>query len=655
MSRTLALTVSILCGIAAAVSGQQPARFRDGASQLHELKNAFVSALREFAESTSGSYGDEGPRLRSDLDALEQTLLAWDAAIDNYAATLQTLEHTADVHAALGVVYLDRLRVQDALREFDAAARLEPGRADVHEIAAAAYDFADDAPRAVTALEKARERADDDLATLYQLSARYRDTGRPGKALEVETRVAALALGRPAAGVPAAQAFARAGLLRQVAGVAPIFPPQMYAAGFQLLERGQLADGLSALRSAVAKDPLTASGAASPAASAGTRLRHGQLQAAFTALRLSAAPPDAETQRIAGIAYWADEQYDKSIMSLTAAIDLNPSDERARIALADVFVAAGDTPAAERTLREAIAAMPASGQAHYRLGRLYQRQSNTAEAIDQYERAVASAPLIGLDNLFDVIGGLYATQADFDHAALAYRRRVDVNPNYGDAHRKLGEIYALRGVDEAALAEFAIARWLNPRDADASAECAQICLRLDRFAEAARLSREALSLDQSQQKARFVLGTALTRLGDAEGGHRELETFQRQFDDAAARRRRALDVDARVAEATRMSTAGNYSQAAESFQRALDGAPDNLDVEIQLATALEKAGKPGDALAHLTRARTLRPNDAEIHKLAADAYAALGQPDDRQREEALYRSLAEQRKEDRVKQRPLLR
>ena len=92
---------------------------------------------------------------------------------------------------------------------------------------------------------------------------------------------------------------------------------------------------------------------------------------------------------------------------------------------------------------------------------------------------------MGLDYLYDTIGGLYATRADFDRAAPAYRKRTDVNPNNSEAHRKLGEIYVLQGRDDAALAEFAVAQRLDRDNAEAFAEAGQVYLRAARFADGA--------------------------------------------------------------------------------------------------------------------------------------------------------------------------
>src|SRR4029078_11165206 len=97
--------------------------------------------------------------------------------------------------------------------------------------------------------------------------------------------------------------------------------------------------------------PLITQQAASGAASAA--LRSGQLPAALARLENdSAGPPDgSERHRVLGVAYWADGQFDKSIQQFTVAIQLEPRDERSRIALADELVVAGRTTAAQQALR----------------------------------------------------------------------------------------------------------------------------------------------------------------------------------------------------------------------------------------------------------------------------------------------------------------
>jgi tetratricopeptide (TPR) repeat protein len=630
-----------------------PADIQTGVNELQPLKVEFVDALRRFAEAISGSYGDEGSRLPSALEALQRALESWDRAIAGLEVKARTAGGGADVHVALGSVYLERARVRDALTEFAAAARADPRRADVHVLTATAFDLTGDAANATSALEKAAAVVPRDLATAYRLAKALAGDQSP-KASAAQARVDALHLALPEIDGAPLQ-FERVGLLRQAPGVAPIFPPQRYVAAFRLIDRGRYAEAVTALRAAIADDPLGVGAPAGTASAAGARLRRGQLQAALTELRgAPAQSTDAETVRVSGLAYWADEQYERSIDAFTAAVRMNPRDERARIALADVFVAAGRPADAKQLLKETIALLPESGQAHYRLARLYQSESLVSDAAAAFEQAAACFPLVGLDYLHDTLGGLYAIQADFDRAVAAYRRRIDVNPNSSEAHRKLGEIYALQGRDDAALAEFAVAQRLDRQSAEALADAAQAYLRLNRFADAVRLSQQALALDPMHQKARFTLGTSLVRLGRAADGQRELDLVQHEIDDTASTRRRALEASTLERDAAQAERAGDYPQAASFLQRALDLTPGNAQVEFDLGRMLVKAGRAADALAHLAKAGESEDR-AEVHQIAAEAYAALGQPDARAREETRFRQLVQQRKEERLKSRPLLR
>ena len=623
--------------------------FWAGVNPLHALKTEFVDSLRRFAESAAGSYGDEGARLASEVDAAQRALDAWDRAIVAYESTARSAPSSSDAHAALGSVYLDRSRITDALPEFAAAARLDARRADVHTMSAMAYELAADTRNALAEREKAAALSPRDIVLLYLAAAAHADEDSPA-AIEADRRVDAVHL---VAGDTAAIQFDRVGLLRQLPGIAPIFPPHRYVAGFRLLERGRYADGLSALRRALASDPLVASAPNGPAAVAGARLRRGQLQAALSELRAATTSRDSEVERVRGVAYWADEQDADSIGALRSALRIKPDDERARIALADVLRAAGQSDEAERLLKDTVAVMPESGQAHHRLAQLYQSRSLVAEAAAELARAAACSPLVGLDYLYDTLGGLYATQAAFDRAVGAYRRRIDVNPNNADAHGKLGQIYALQGGFEAALAEFDVAQRLDPHNADAFTGAGQIDLRLGRFADAVRVSRQALALDARQQKARFTLGTALVRLGNSVEGQRELDAFQRDVDDTAAARRRVLEANTLERDAARAEEALDHTQAAALLQRALDLVPGDWRLEVKVAEVLVAAGQPADALRHLAKAAQSEDR-AEIHAVAARAYAALGQADERAREETRFRQLLERRKEERLKNQPLL-
>ncbi|NNE43405.1 MAG: tetratricopeptide repeat protein [Gemmatimonadetes bacterium] len=56
---------------------------------------------------------------------------------------------------------------------------------------------------------------------------------------------------------------------------------------------------------------------------------------------------------------------------------------------------------------------------------------------------------------------------------------------------------------------------------------------------------------------------------------------------------------------------GNFRQAAESFRRALETAPDRADIRYNLGLALMQAGELADATAELERVAAARPGDAD--------------------------------------------
>ena len=274
--------------------------------------------------------------------------------------------------------------------------------------------------------------------------------------------------------------FERVSLLRQAPGVSPIFPLHAYREGFSRLLAGQYLEAIEEFARAAAADALASGGRIAEHASA---LRRGQLPAAIEGLETlasdhAATPSRAQALRALGVAYWVAGRFDLSAARLSEAIQLAPEDERARLALADVLVEAGRSAEASQALAATVAALPDSGQAHFRLGQLNLSQSLFPPAVRELETAAGLTPLIGLDRLYEMLGGAYASQASFDDAVAAYLTRIDVNPNNADAHKSLGEIYALQGRHDEALAEFAATLLIDPKNVGALVGASQVFLRI---------------------------------------------------------------------------------------------------------------------------------------------------------------------------------
>ncbi|MBI4519291.1 MAG: tetratricopeptide repeat protein [Gemmatimonadetes bacterium] len=628
------------------------------AGELHALKLEFVAALRRFTQAQAGTFGDEAAGLRTSLDAMRRALGRWDGAIAELEAALASVPRTAEIHVALGTIYLDRHRPRDALRELGAAERRDATGLDVYTLQALAHGLLGDDAAGIQALEKASALDPDNPVHAYHLAQHYIALDRRPQAADALRRFLDRLSPRPGScggqkpetcspkpgarsqsGAASIAPFERVDLLRQAAGVAPIFPLARYADGYAALWEGNFPSAVSRLGRAIDRDPINTGNAAvrQRRAEAGAALRAGQIGLALDRLQalVDSAPNDSEARRLLGLACFIDDQYERSLEHLQAAIRLSPDDERARLLLADVLVAAGRSAEAERALTETIRIIPQSGQAHHRLGQLYQAQAILPQAVQAFERSAAFTPIVGRDHLYQTIGGLAVSRADFDGAVAAYAKRIEVNPNSAAAHRQLGEIYFLQGRDEAALAEFSAAAWLDPQDAAAHAGRGQVLLRTDRHADAVEAFRRAVALGGGNAEVRSALGAALIRLGDRDQGRREIEISGRLHAETIAEGRRQFESNALRRQAAQSLAAGRDQEAIGLFEKAVALAPEDSRSYRDLGVALLQAARPREAVAILEKAQAMEVT-AEGYRHLADAYRALQDEEGSQRQQALY-------------------
>jgi tetratricopeptide (TPR) repeat protein len=188
--------------------------WRDAAA-IHQLKIAFVDALQRFVRAQAGTFGDEADDLRQSLAAMRTALSEWTLAIQQFQSRSSRVGRDAETEIAMATIWLDRHRIDSALLALDRAEQRDTGRVDLHTLRALAFGAADRWDEAARALRRAN---------------------------------------RPAP-------FERVDLLRQVSGVAPIFPAARYAAGFAALETGDYETALARFDDAVSGDPMLASSA----------------------------------------------------------------------------------------------------------------------------------------------------------------------------------------------------------------------------------------------------------------------------------------------------------------------------------------------------------------------------------------------------------
>lgn len=622
------------------------------AGALHDTKLQFIAAIQRVTQAQAGLFGDERPQLDAAVGAMRRSLEAWDQGIAAFVAATSQLPVSADLHVARGMVLLDRHRLADALRELDEAARRDPGRPDVPALQALVLGALGRAEDALSALGRAAARAPENPVLVYAQAQRAIETGQVAAAQRYLARVAQLLAPRMTDSSPPQAPFERVGLIRQAPGAAPIFPQARYAAAYAALASNDFMAAVTAFERAAQADPIGRASESIRTAlvQAVEAVRRGQTAEArrLAEAAVTAAPEDAEAQRILARVLWADEADPAALEHAAAAVRLSGGEERARLLHAELLAADGRFDEMRQVLEDAVRAEPTSGTAHYRLALLHQNEGRLSEARAALDQCVRLNAVVGQDHIHFLRGSIAVNQADIEATIEAYARRVDVNPNNPEAHRQIGEVYFLQGHDGEALAEHSVAVLLAPDNGRAHAGRGQALLRLQRYAEATAAFRRAVASGDDRLETRYGLGQALTRDGHPDEGRIEIDASQALRAKALAQGQLEFELAAVRRAAAAEQAAGRHDDAVAYFERALALEPASGRARQDLGAALLAAGRSGPAADQLRRALESEPT-VEGARLLAAALGALGDEAGRAAVLARHAQLVEQRRRDRLR------
>jgi tetratricopeptide (TPR) repeat protein len=613
-------------------------------------RDRFLAAFVQFYQALRGAYGDEGPQLAAQLERMTTALAAWDREIRDAESQLQPrlkgadVETALQVHAILASLYLDRGRFDDALREFEADIRIDPTRAAFHRYVGLIHQATGRSADAADAFRRAWLLDPADPQNAYRLIV---DRSDSTTAQEIEQALATFAriegelirLERPRAEPP----FRTTRAIDDDAGGAMAFVPPPYARGVSLLQRGEYEEGLSALRAAVASDPLVADAASrSEAMTQGiAALRQGVVDTAIDRLEaaVAGAPDSSEAHRVLGTAYGVNGDIAKSVQHLRDAVRLNPRDERGWIALARTLEDTGE-PEAEATLRAAIAMLPDSGALRWRL-RSARGQRIDASDIDLLAVADSLVLFAGKGELLGQMAAMARGDLDYDRAVSFLERRVALTPNNAAAHSALGRAQVDQGREDTGYAELVTALLLDPLDAGTLTALGQLHLAAGRIVQAVAALERALALAPGSSEALHALGSGLVRAGRmAEGQQRLQESVRRQAQDVEDQRSRRTAAMLAVQAEIHVSR-DEYDAAIDAWKQANAIRQDSVG-HLQVAGALIRAGRLEEAAAVLQAGIPLNPRP-ETRRRLAEVYAALGRTEESARERQTY---TEQRLEE---------
>ncbi len=522
-------------------------------------QSVFVRALSELTAAIEGTYGDEGAQVGPAIDRMSAALTEWDREIEAAETGLRSALRAAassgvfERRVSLGRMYAERGRLPTRCRSSTRPAASQPTRADVHVLRGLVLSADGKRPRSDRGVADGAGLDPGNPVTAYYL---FHEALISGNASGAQEASKALAAAYPKL-LQAEPRKERRQALRS--SVSHRFQVSLPAHPFCRTPRtarrsapwhaastnGRLPNSARRRRATRSlADPAARSGLMARAFGA---LRQGRVTDSRALLEQSGPPRDSsEAHRLLGLVYWAESEYDRSIASLTAAINLSPRDERARLALARVLNAAGRDADAERALHDTVRVLPDSALAHWWLSLAYEQVNRPAEARQEVEQVTAAA-VLGESQLHAAIGRFALRAADGPGAIDAFARAVRANPNDPAMHRLLASTLMQQDRADEALAEFVAVLLIDPLDAAAHAGIGQIHLQAGRDADAVDALRRATDLAPADSETRYALATALERLGrtkEAAQHFARVEQAQRQM---LADRRRELS--AAVAEA----------------------------------------------------------------------------------------------------------
>lgn len=246
------------------------------------------------------------------------------------------------------------------------------------------------------------------------------------------------------------------------------------------------------------------------------------------------------------------------------------------------LVRAGNLSAAERTVRQAIEAVPAQAELHGELGQMYYQAGRFREAVEQLGRAAQLDPknptwslrlagaIIGDRRYSVALEFLEAVKSDFQHLAEyhynaglahfgirryqqameAFTQALRIDPDLNHARFFLANCHAVSGDLDSAVVLYREALARNPDQPGYLLALGQVLKQMgpESNADAQRVLRRALELYPGDIPAMFALGLACEEAEDLPCARANLEAVASRFPQELAARVALARVYSRLGE-----------------------------------------------------------------------------------------------------------
>ncbi len=317
---------------------------------------------------------------------------------------------------------------------------------------------------------------------------------------------------------------------------------------------------------------------------------------------------EADIYRQRADAYLRQGQLIEAIAASKQALKFKPDDAGSYINLGNAFYRQNKPEAALRSYLRAAELQPNLPETYANIGSAYCQLKNDDEAIFYYQKALAiKSDLVGV---YWNLGKIYQHQAKVDEALENWEKAFAIQPDLVDDnfHCCLGNTLFKMGKRGAAMRSYQRAIALNPNNAQAYGNLANLYSQQRNRDEAIKYYQQALKLDPKLNSLHYQLGNNYLLKG--------------KYDEAILNFREALkhnptsaDIYANLAGA--YASKGLLPEAIENYQQALVYKPEWAEVYCRIGHII-KQEKHGEAIALFEKAISLKPDYIEAHQQLCD-------------------------------------
>ena len=214
------------------------------------------------------------------------------------------------------------------------------------------------------------------------------------------------------------------------------------------------------------------------------------------------------------------------------------------------------------------------------------------------------------DALFD--------KAQYSEAVIEYRRAIQFDARYAEAHRKLADTYLKAGDGGNAVREYVRAADLLPDDADLQIKVGNFLLAGGRFDDARVRAEQVLKTNPKSAPAHVLRGNALAGLKDLDGALKDMEAAIAEEPGKGV-----TYANLGVVQHLR----GDATKAEEAYTAALQADPASVPIRLSYANYLLVVKRVDDAEAQLKEAFNRDRKNPMVSRALAVFYAGTGHVD----------------------------